>query len=359
MADPAIDDRTAKQSRHKYVGEERQFDLPRMYDVASPPGITPYLQLRAPVVAVQMEEGSEAQTSVGVAKELVNALSGKLRDPERGPEQLAPYLTPLPSGSGPESQPLGLGEAGEPADAFLRLKDFLENQAAVASSILQRLMAAQQPHSVRRQLIVEAEVIRFAKEQVPQLLSVLWRFIESYRDSNDVEDLVAVGSAIRKLVALMDASEIGSVASLLETGHRATLPLETEVELTKMIARKFRANPPQSLDPEPQLAERLFGLFGAYSSPHVLPRGKHKTVAMNALLGLAGMCSPKAEEAVQRVNSLPFRWFGEHLCQELEQLVDCWRTHASAAEAASAVARLESLLQRAKLDESSSTANSS
>ncbi|NUN97751.1 MAG: hypothetical protein HUU16_16435 [Candidatus Omnitrophica bacterium] len=178
----------------------------------------------------------------------------------------------------------------------------------------------------RRRLILAAEEMDFTGEQRMELLPLLRGFIEEFRDSNERDDLIAVGSAIRNYVALMDVSQIGALASVLEPGHRAVIPQEIELEIVKMVARKFAANPPAAPEPEPELATRLMELAEAYLNPRVLPRGRFSAIALLALQGLAGMRSPKLERLVEVARDLPFPWFHRQLRRLLNELLDQWRS---------------------------------
>src|SRR5271157_1182952 len=100
-------------------------------------------------------------------------------------------------------------------------------------------------HKERRKLILEAEVLPFRGRHAAELTPLLKRFIEEYRESDDPADLVAVGSAIRNYVAtapVYDALEAS--ASLLNAEGEMEIPIELEVEVTKMVVRKLTANPP-------------------------------------------------------------------------------------------------------------------
>ena len=78
---------------------------------------------------------------------------------------------------------------------------------------------------------------------------MLKRFIEEYRESDDPADLVAVGSAIRNYVATAPVGDaLEAAASLLKEQGELEIPIELEVEVTKMLVRKLTANPPAKRD---------------------------------------------------------------------------------------------------------------
>ncbi len=200
-------------------------------------------------------------------------------------------------------------------------------------SVLAGLRDSSVTGALRRDLVIQAEFLRFSDEQNPDLLSVLWDFINASRDSREFDDLIAVGSAIRKYVANMETANIGSIATLLEAGHAGTPPLDVELEIVKMIYRSFEANPPTKPDPEPELAERVYEIATEYLRPRVFPHGKHATVAMLAVLALAAMLSKRASEALATVNMLPpaHHWFREQLRRRLINLRERWAGDPEAA----------------------------
>lgn len=181
----------------------------------------------------------------------------------------------------------------------------------------------------RRQLIFEAEQLRFEGASRRDLIDFLRRYIEENRDSNDREELIAVASAIRKCVAMIDVFDMGWVATLLETGHRAPVSVDVELEVAKMVFRKFSANPPAAPDPQRELAARLMEIAEAYLNPRILPRDRHATVAMLAIQSLLVMLSDLSDRVIERVNETPFRWFRQQLRRRMERVAIEWHGTAS------------------------------
>ena len=114
-------------------------------------------------------------------------------------------------------------------------------------------------------------MLPFRGRQAAALTPLLKRFIEEYRESDVPADLVAVGSAIRNYVARAPVGEaFEAAASLLKSQGRLKIPIELEVEVTKMVVRKLTANPPVQRDQYPELALRLEELVDAYARPRLL-----------------------------------------------------------------------------------------
>ncbi len=173
----------------------------------------------------------------------------------------------------------------------------------------------------RRKLILEAEVLPFRGQQAAALVPWLRRFIETYRESNVPADLVAVGSAIRNYIATAVTDDaFQAAASLLKAQSRLPIPIELEVEVTKMVVRKLTPNPPAERDQYTELALRLEELVDAYAKPRFLAREKYGAVALNAVLGLVLTRSGRDAELVERMRTLDVPWFQQILARRAARL---------------------------------------
>lgn len=173
-------------------------------------------------------------------------------------------------------------------------------------------------------LLCTIELTRFDPAQRQVLLPLLWRYIINHRNSNDVDELIATGAAIRKYVAIMPMDRMGELGVLLEPGHRASLAIDLEIEVAKMIYRNFEVHPPTPPDPHPELAERLWELVQAYVNPRVLPRDKYPAATSLAIAAIVAMRSPLAEQAWQAAQACPYRWFAELVDDDLRELHEQW-----------------------------------
>ena len=173
-------------------------------------------------------------------------------------------------------------------------------------------------------LLCEVELTRFVPSQHEALLPLLWQYILDRRNSNDRDELVAVGSAIRKYIAIMPMDRMGELAVLLESGNRSPLPIELEIEVAKMVYRNFEVHPPVDANPQPELAQRLWEMVQAYTNPRILLRDKHSAAASLAIEAIVSMRSPLAEQAWQAAISCPYRWFAELVSDDLDDLHERW-----------------------------------
>jgi len=174
------------------------------------------------------------------------------------------------------------------------------------------------------ELLCSVELTRFDPSQHEALLPLLWQYILDHRDSNNRDELVATGAAIRKYIAVMPMESMGELAVLLESGHWSPLPIDLEIEVAKMIFRNFEAHPPVTVDTQPELAQRLWEMVQAYVNPRVLLRDKHSAAASLAVEAIVAMRSSLAVDAWQAAAECPYRWFAELVSDDLDDLYEKW-----------------------------------
>ena len=187
-------------------------------------------------------------------------------------------------------------------------------------------------------------MLPFRRRQAAELTPLLKRFIEEYRESDDPADLVAVGSAIRNYVATAPVGDaIEAAASLLKEQGELEIPIELEVEVTKMLVRKLTANPPAQRDQYSELALRLEELVDVYARPRLLPREKYGAVALNAILGLVLSRSGRDADVVERMRTLDVAWFQQLLARYAARLRSELDARATEAKFTGVVRLLEQL----------------
>lgn len=82
-----------------------------------------------------------------------------------------------------------------------------------AAQMLARLADA--GNAIPVSLICETELTRFNSFERATLLPILWKYILEHRQSSDRDELIAVGSAIRKYIAIMPMEKMGELSELL------------------------------------------------------------------------------------------------------------------------------------------------
>jgi hypothetical protein len=187
--------------------------------------------------------------------------------------------------------------------------------------VLRRLVTWAANDAERRRLIIEAEVMDFEPHQLERLAVALSGFINDFGGSNDPADLTAVGAAIRKYVATMKVDEVLPFAArLLAADPETPVPLEVELELTKMVVRKLTANPPGADGVFPGLADRLLEITRTYLNPRLLAREKYGAITVNAILGLVLLRSGHVVEVRRLLSELGVSWFKQSLARRATRI---------------------------------------
>jgi hypothetical protein len=108
---------------------------------------------------------------------------------------------------------------------------------------------------------------------------------------------------------------------LFAQGH-----LDLELEVVKMVYRKFEANPPSQPSPHLALAERLFDVAQTYVAPRLVLRDKYATVAALAIDAIVAMRSNRSGDAIRIAMDSTFKFFREMVADDLNRLSIRWRT---------------------------------
>ena len=200
-------------------------------------------------------------------------------------------------------------------------------------ALLQRLESETTSHEEKRRAVIEIEVITFPPESAETLNRSLYQFIQQHRDSDIQEDIVAVGCAIRKYVAVMSQDDLSHLAVLLDARHNAAVPIEVELEITKTLVRKLTQVPPEKPDSEPRLADRLHEIVELYLNPRLLARDKFAAVALNAILSLCLLRSAYTDKVQQSLQALQVSWFSELVLRRASQIQEVLQRTSSVEQA--------------------------
>jgi hypothetical protein len=196
----------------------------------------------------------------------------------------------------------------------------LQENSVTSAALLSRIASRATTHEERRRAIIEAEVVAFAPDQTGPLNSLLCEFIERFRNSDEQQDLVAVGAAIRKLVATMSRSDLSVLATLLDAEHNVAIPIDVELEVTKTLVRRLSQSPPPEANAEPQLADRLYEIASTYLNPRLLSREKVAAVALNAILTLCLLRSAFVADLRDALGVLRVPWFSDLVARRAVQV---------------------------------------
>ncbi|MCY3022160.1 MAG: hypothetical protein NTW87_24375 [Planctomycetota bacterium] len=311
-------DTTTRGNRQVYTGELVPTERRRLFGADEPPNAIVFQQDYSQIEVVLLKDYGKVQPL-----QLRKLMESPLERRARAPLGL------------PDPRPIDVATQAATAEF-----------PVTAQGILRELLADVADVDRRPDLVIMAEAVEFTPDEQECLAPALFQFIEEKRDSNDPSELTAVAAAIRKYVGIIQASEIGSLAVLLDPGR--PLPLDNQVEVAKMIARKFAAVPPSRPNPEPMLASRLAELALAHLNPHVLSEGKNAAVAMNALMGLASMLSPEFGNAMARLRKPWCEWFRAQFCRRLQRVLTAWENDPSVGQRTDIIEGLRKLLDLAR-----------
>jgi len=177
--------------------------------------------------------------------------------------------------------------------------------------ILEKLAQPTLDHDERRRLMIDAEPVAFALDELGRLLPILREFVVRFRHSKDRDDMVAVGAALRKYAMNMPPKDLDRLHELFDPSPIAAIPCEIELELTKTLVWKLTERPPDTDDVAPDLGDRLFDLLETYLRPRLLVQKNFAAIALNAALGLLLLRSRHARTSLDRLRKLEVSWFTE------------------------------------------------
>lgn len=192
-------------------------------------------------------------------------------------------------------------------------------------SFIGKLLAAQGDDRIG--LICDAETMLFMVDsERERVMAFLLEYIKENFHSTHNNTKIAVGSAIRKYIAMMDVSRANEVIPLLKTCKIHSDLLALELEIIKIVQRKFEANPPYFDDTFPELANAIWKI--AQRSIDEAIFGKvdyHPTIACLAIMCLVGMRSTLAKHAVHVGLTSIRQWISEVILDDLYRMEKKWR----------------------------------
>jgi hypothetical protein len=175
------------------------------------------------------------------------------------------------------------------------------------AKLLERFEESIQTPVNRRKLALFAEALRFAADQQKAITEHLLRYVAEYRSTHDKEEIVAIGSAIRKLIAYLPNDEFDRLAALLTLEDGEPIAVELELELTKAIVYRLSWDP--STKSCQQLSNELQALGIYYSNKRTLQERLASSVASNAIIALALLGCESASNIVSQLPKSSTEWF--------------------------------------------------
>ena len=176
----------------------------------------------------------------------------------------------------------------------------------------QILMAFADPRvtgPARRHLVLFAETLRFSDRQQLTLVPHLWSYVAERRTSQDEDELVALGSAIRKLIAYLPSQRLDDLAVFLEFDETGTVRSEVELEVVKGLVYRFSWDSQTTWPSSPRLCESLIDLANFHSSKRAVEQDLSSAIAVNAIIALAFLNDSRIATFVRSLPKHSLSWF--------------------------------------------------
>lgn len=173
--------------------------------------------------------------------------------------------------------------------------------------------------SKRRYAVMLTEVTELTPEHKPEILEILYNYIEENRTSEQESIIVAVGSAIRKFGACMPESDLERYGELFypkpnNTVNRACIDLE----LCKLY-QWFKVLP--AMGDYPRLTEALIDVCRAYLPLRILLQRNHGSCFIGGFLSLAVLDKKETRMFTAQLRGNRLKWLRELLAKRLEELL--------------------------------------
>ena len=175
------------------------------------------------------------------------------------------------------------------------------------------------------QCIIMAEDASPTLEQEKELRYFLKDFLALYRDGDTKDVMISVGSAIRTLIANIPIENINEIKFLTRTPDCHFLPLETQLELVKMISRKFKANPPKESNLHKEISEYVISVAESFLDPFILNISKCPAIAMNAIQASVSIRNSQCISILTKLEKLSCEWLKKQLGRRLAELKKDWQ----------------------------------
>lgn len=203
----------------------------------------------------------------------------------------------------------------------------------------------QNPNSTPQQqttIIIEAEVVNFSEDEEKILAPILLDFIQKHYGTKQENISTSVCSAIRKYVAIISVDELSTISDLLNPDYE--IPIMVELEILKMLYRKFEANPPNKNSAFPDISCFVYNIANEYISAHrVLKNAKYYSAAtLNAVLCLVAMRDFYIDDAWVFSDESP-KWLNEHVKSRIKKLAQIWEQRYNNIEASDYVNYIHSV----------------
>jgi hypothetical protein len=213
-------------------------------------------------------------------------------------------------------------------DRIAALGEWMANDLRTASVyILGELHRSDLSDDWRDALVFAAENAHFVtSDQQSRARSRLRELARDLRHGRKAGTDHAVWSAMRRFASLLPPEEANSLLEFLDRAGS----VDTRMVGLQCVARVFEAAPPADVASVEPLAGRVTELAEKFLDPDVFSGGENSGIARCAVVALAALGSPRLTDAMKHVESLDKSWFSVRVKQDLQTLLDGWKSGLAA-----------------------------
>jgi hypothetical protein len=158
-------------------------------------------------------------------------------------------------------------------------------------------------------LALYAETLDFSEDQRSQLIKLLTNYISKVRISRNREALVAVGSAIRTLIAYLPIQEFDSLAGILHCTAIGPVVPDVELEVVKGLCNRLTWDIGARSANCPFLQNKVFDLANFHSSMRTVQNDVSNAIAVDAIILLALFRDARLKSLLENLPFHSLSWF--------------------------------------------------
>jgi len=173
-----------------------------------------------------------------------------------------------------------------------------------------------------RNLALFAETLTFDGSQRARLLEYLWAFVVENRTSRDKGELIALGAAIRKLLAYLPIERFEEIPAILEEKAGMVVLPNIELDMTKGLVYRLSWDVAATTAKCPHLHDALHDLATFHSSRRVLGEEFSSAIAANALIALSSFNDSMVAGLMESLSKRSQPWFMALVSTRAKRLVN-------------------------------------
>jgi hypothetical protein len=228
----------------------------------------------------------------------------------------------------PEALELIASSSDDERRRAMAIMILIENEDPIVSSlIVKQLGDSEIPNSWRRTIILLSEDVQFTGVERTSAATLLRKFAETNRDSNDPEDVPPVLSALRSYASIASLQSLPTLVDYLNSDHR----VNTMLTAIKCVIHVLEVNPPTHIDSMPEVASKVTEVAKVFLHPLVLPQGSNAAIAVNATVASAALAASGSAQLIEDVRLLNKPWIADVLRDRLLRLYQSWSMASSRA----------------------------